>query len=248
MSNILELTFTGEEIKYKRNQVAELLMAQSAHVKGSDISAVSNHDLQLLFAGYDQVFFENWFKESFPGILQFSFSRRMTRSAGKTYYPKDADPARPESLVIQVKISLDMIFAYGAVENSNRVGGITTRSSLEALQVVFEHELIHVIEFIHFQQSSCRKNRFKVLAYHLFGHTESFHCLPTSRQIAHEKLGLTIGDRVVFPVEGRLVEGLLYGVHKRAVVMVPDKKGNYVDKQGRRCTKYYVPLSILRKR
>ncbi|MGI6428726.1 MAG: hypothetical protein ACOXZ6_03245 [Syntrophomonadaceae bacterium] len=72
----------------------------------------------MLFEGYDQVFFANWFKKSFPGILQFSFSRRMTKSAGKTYYPRDADPANPESLVMQVKISIDLIFAYGKLEES----------------------------------------------------------------------------------------------------------------------------------
>lgn len=248
MRSILEIRYTEEEIKYKRYQVAELLMARSAHVKSSDVTAVSDRDLHLLFACYDQVFFENWFKESFPGTLQFSFSRRMTKSAGKTYFPKDADPARPENLVIQVKISIDMIFAYGAVENSNRVGGITTRNSLEALQVVLEHELIHVIEFINFQQSSCSKNRFKTMASCLFGHTESFHCLPTSQQIARQKLGLTVGDRVVFSVEGKTMEGLLYAVHKRAVVMVPDKQGAYTDKRGQWYTKYYVPLSILKRK
>lgn len=82
----------------------------------------------------------------------------MTKSAGKTYYPKDADPARPESLVIQVKISIDMIFAYGKLEKANQVGGLTTQNSLEALQLVLEHELTHVIEFIHFQNSSCKEN------------------------------------------------------------------------------------------
>jgi len=247
MLDILEVRYTEEETKAKRAQVAELFTAKSNHVKNSDITAICNHDLELLFACYDQVFFANWFKECFAGTLQFSFSRRMTKSAGKTYYPKDADPARPESLVIKVKINIDMILAYGLVENSDRVGGITTRSRLEALQVVLEHELVHVIEFIHFQQSSCSKKRFRALANHLFGHTESFHCLPTSQQIARHKLGLTLGERVAFPMKGQVVEGLLYAVHKRAVVMVPDRQGDYADQRGQRYTKYYVPLSLLRK-
>lgn len=248
MGDILEIRYTEEEIKYKRNQAAELLMARSAHVKGSDLAAVSNQDLQLLFECYDQVFFDHWFKDCFPGTVRLSFSRRMIKSAGKTYYPKNADFARLDDLIIQVKISIDMIFAYGEVENANRVGGITTGSSLEALQVVLEHELIHVIEFIHFQQSNCRKERFKTMAYRIFGHTDSFHSLPTSQQIARLKLGLAVGDRVVFPAEGQLREGLLYGVHKRAVVMVPDQQGDYADKQGQRFTKYYVPLSILKRK
>jgi len=247
MHSILHTKYTNEEIIDKRSRVAEGLLARSAHVKSSDITAISNHDLRLLFQLYDEIFFENWFRHCFPGTLQFSFSRRMTKSAGKTYYPKDADSARPESLVIQVKISIDMIFACGAISETNQVGGITTHSSLEALQVVFEHELIHVIEFIHFQQSSCKRNRFKTMANNLFGHTESHHCLPTSRQIVQQKMGLSLGDPVVFPKHGEMVAGVLYAVHKRAIVMVADNKGAYVDNKGQRYTKYYVPLSILKK-
>jgi hypothetical protein len=247
MHSIREIRYTEEEIKYKRHQVAEYLLARSIHVKGANLTAISDRDLQLLFEGYDKVFFANWFKEFFPGILQFSFSRRMTKSAGKTYYPKDADPARPESLVIQVKISIDMIFAYGKLEKANQVGGLTTQNSLEALQLVLEHELTHVIEFIHFQNSSCKGKRFKTIAHNLFGHTESYHCLPTNQQIARQKLGLAVGDSVAFSFQGRIMKGILNAIHKRAVVMVPDKQGAYVDRRGQRYTKYYVPLQMLNK-
>lgn len=248
MGNILQLKYTHEEIIEKRAQVAELLLLRSSHVKSPDITTIGNPDLRLLFEIYDEVFFGNWFKECFPGTLLFSFSRRMTKSAGKTYYPRDADPTQPGNLIIEVKISIDLIFAYGAVDKTNRIGGIPAQSSLEALQLVFEHELIHVIEFIHFQNSSCKQTRFKSLAFNLFSHTESYHCLPTRQEIAREKLGLTVGERVVFPLEGKMMEGQLHAIHKRGVVMVPDNKGAYADKQGQRYTKYYVPLQILKKK
>lgn len=248
MSNILQLKYTGQEIDNKRAQVSQLLLHRSSHVKSPDITTIGNRDLRLLFEIYDEVFFGNWFKECFPGTLSFSFSRRMTKSAGKTYYPRNADPARPGDLMIEVKISIELIFAYGAIDKANQVGGIPTQSSLEALQVVFEHELIHVIEFIHFQNSSCKQTRFKSLVFNLFGHMESYHCLPTRQEIAREKLGLTVGERVVFPLEGKMMEGQLHAIHKRGVVMVPDNKGAYADKQGQRYTKYYVPLQILKKK
>jgi hypothetical protein len=247
MSSILEVKYTEDEIRTKRCQAAELFMAQSAHVKSSDITEISNRDLNLLFACYDLVFFDNWFKESFPGTLQFSFSRRMTKSAGKTYYPRDADPAKPESLVIQVKISIDLIFAYGKLEETNQVGGLSAQNRLEALQLVLEHELIHVIEFIHFHNSSCKGKRFKTMAYNLFGHTESYHRLPTNQQIARQKLGLAVGDSVSFSFQGRIMIGILHAIHKRGIVMVPDKQGAYVDRRGQRYTKYYVPLRMLNK-
>ncbi|MGB4018340.1 MAG: hypothetical protein WBK78_02460, partial [Syntrophomonadaceae bacterium] len=87
MGNILQLKYTHEEIIEKRAQVAELLLLRSSHVKSPDITTIGNPDLRLLFEIYDEVFFGNWFKECFPGTLLFSFSRRMTKSAGKTYYP-----------------------------------------------------------------------------------------------------------------------------------------------------------------
>ena len=246
MGNILQLKYTHEEIIEKRAQVAELLLLRSSHVKSPDITTIGNPDLRLLFEIYDEVFLGNWFKACFPGTLLFSFSRRMTKSAGKTYYPRGADPARPEKLIIEVKIGIDLIFAYGAVDEANQVGGIPAQNSLEALQLVFEHELTHVIEFIHFQNSSCKQTRFKSLAFNVFGHTESHHCLPTRQQIARQNLGLTIGDPGVFRREGRRLAGVLHAIHKRAVVMVPDKQGAYADKQGHRYTKYYVPLQMLK--
>ena len=247
MHSIREIRYTEEEIKYKRHQVAEYLLARSIHVKGANLTAISDRDLQLLFEGYDKVFFANWFKEFFPGILQFSFSRRMTKSAGKTYYPRDADPANPESLVMQVKISIDLIFAYGKLEEANQVGGLSAQNRLEALQLVLEHELVHVIEFIEFHNSSCKGKRFETIAHNLFGHTESYHRLPTNQQIARQKLGLAVGDSVSFSFQGRIMKGILNAIHKRGVVMVPDKQGAYVDRRGQRYTKYYVPLKMLNK-
>jgi len=55
-----------------------------------------------------------------------------------------------------------------------------------------------------------------------------------------------VGERVVFPLEGKMMEGQLHAIHKRGIVMVPDKKGAYADKQGQRYTKYYVPLPLLK--
>jgi hypothetical protein len=229
----------------KREEISKLLMQQSPNIRSGVINTISTADLELMFWLYDQTFFENWFKKSFKGKIKFSLSRRMTKSAGLTLCPKNIDKVKPEDLVIEIRIGVDFFFHYGLVEGSKMVCGVKTSNSLEALQLVFEHELCHVIEFIHFKESNCSGNRFKTIANNLFGHTESYHKLPTHRQIAKQKLGLNIGDTVSFTFDGKRLTGVLYNINKRATVMVRSDNGPLVDNKGNRYSKYYVPLMRL---
>lgn len=245
MFDVLGTKLKNGDIENKRWEISSLLMQKSKNIKNDTITALSITDLDLLFQLYDDIFFENWFRQNYKGKLKFSVSRQMTKSAGLTRCPKNIDSIRPEELVIEVKIGIDFLFHYGSLEGSRMVGGIDSDSSLQALQLVFEHELCHVIEFIHFGRSSCKRERFKTMAGNLFGHTESYHKLPTPRQIASNKLGINIGDTVAFTFEGKSYKGILYNINKRAIVMVRDKNGKMVDKQDRRYTKYYVPLNFI---
>lgn len=243
MFDITDTKLNENSIDNKRKEVSERLMLKSTGIKDGTISTISTADLKLLYQLYDEVFFENWFKDKYRGELKFSLSRRMTKSAGLTLCPKNINKIKPEELVIEIRIGVDFFFHYDSVKESKSVGGIKTSNSLEALQLVFEHELCHVIEFIHFKKSSCSGERFKALAGNLFGHTESYHKLPTYRQIANQKLGLNLGDTISFAFEGKTLTGILYNINKRATVMVQDKNGNMIGRNGVRYSKYYVPLT-----
>lgn len=245
MLNILNAKLPGDVIRNKRKEAAKRLLQASANINGESINALSSDDLRLLFQLYDEIFLESWFDKNFRGKLKFSLSRQMTKSAGLTRCPKNIEKLKPEEVVIEIKIGVDFFFHYDLIDGSKSVGGVETSSSLEALQLVFEHELCHVIEFIHFGRSNCSKERFKTIAGGLFGHTESFHKLPTNRQIVGERLGLNIGDTVAFTFEGIRYTGILYNVNKRATVMVRDNNGLMSDREGRRYSKYYVPLKLL---
>ena len=245
MFDILDTKLNKNVIDNKREEVSKLLILKSDKISNGTISDISTADLKLLFQLYDETFFENWFKDKYKGKLKFSLSRRMTKSAGLTLCPKNIEKIKPEELVIEIRIGVEFFFHYDLVEESKTVGGIKTSNSLEAIQLVFEHELCHVIEFIHFKKSNCRGKRFKELANNLFGHTESFHKLPTYRQIANQKLGLNIGDTISFNLEGMRLMGVLYNINKRATVLVQDKNGALIDKQGVRYSKYYVPLTLI---
>ena len=245
MSDILSIRLTGHDIDNRRKEISKLLAAESTTIKNETITSLSTADLNLLFQLYDRLFLENWFKHNYRGKLKFSLSRRMTKSAGLTLCPKNMDRIKPEDLVIEIRIGVDFFFHYGLVEGGKTVCGIKASSSLDALQLVFEHELCHVIEFILFKRSNCRGKRFKTIAGNIFGHTESYHMLPTNRQIARQKLGLKIGDPVSFTFEGKKLTGFIYNINKRATVMVRNNKGDLIDRHGNRYSKYYVPLTLI---
>ncbi|HEX2927484.1 MAG TPA: SprT-like domain-containing protein [Ruminiclostridium sp.] len=246
MFDNLMMKMASEAINYKRGEISKQLMLESSNIKNGTISTISTDDLELLFQLYDRLFFENWFKESYKGKMKFSLSRRMVKSAGLTICPKSIDKIAPDKLVLEIRIGVDFFYHYGHIEGRKTVCGIKTTNSLEALQLVFEHELCHVIEFINFKKSNCKGKRFKTIASNLFGHTESYHRLPTQRQIAKQKLGINIGDTVSFNFEGRILTGILYNINKRATVMVRNNGGTMVDNKGNRYSKYYVPLILLK--
>jgi hypothetical protein len=246
MTDLTGLTYSAAEISRKRAAISQQLTRSSANLTTSTIKSVSTDDLQLLFDLYDRTFFNDWFRENFKGQIKFSLSRRMIKSAGLTLCPKNIDNIPPQDLVLEIRIGVDFFFNYDMIEGNKTVCGLTAASCLEALQLVFEHELCHVIEFIHFHQTNCSGRRFKDITGGLFGHTESSHKLPTNRQIASLKLGLKIGDTVTFTVDHKSLEGVIYRINKRATVLVRDPGGLYVDQKGNRYTKYYVPLPLLR--
>lgn len=245
MPAILEMKLENEEILNKRKEISRLLMLASTNIKDGTVKSISVADLELLFQLYDLEFFENTFKESYKGKLKFSLSRRMTRSAGLTLCPKNISKIKPEDLVLEIRIGVDFFFQYGAVEGTKVVCGIKTCNSLEALLLVFEHELCHVLEFINFGRSNCGGKRFKAIAGNLFRHTDSYHRLPTHRQIARQKLGIKIGDTVSFSHDGKTLTGIIYNINKRATVMVKTSKGPLIDNRGNRYSKFYVPLTFL---
>ncbi|WHH60374.1 hypothetical protein [Petroclostridium sp. X23] len=236
-----------KEIKQKRDIVRQQFISRAADIGDGTITQLSTEDLKLLFDLYDKTFLQGYFACNFKGKLIFSLSTKMTRAAGKTIVPKRIAQLKPEDVTYEIRIGVNFFFRYNALGRDKVVSGIKTHDALEALQIVFEHELCHLIEFYEFQSSSCKQDRFKMIAKNIFGHMDSYHHLPTEREIANEKYGFKGGDTVTFEFEGQAVRGIVNRINKRATVMVPDEAGVYVDRQGRRYKKFYVPLIALKK-
>ncbi|MBF0235916.1 MAG: SprT-like domain-containing protein [Desulfamplus sp.] len=240
---MIKTRYDENTIRIKRKSIANGLIKESANIKNTRIVKISSGDLQILFRYYDQIFFDNWFENNFKGKFEFSLSRRMTKSAGITMCPKNISTLNPEQVKIEIRMGIDFFFKYDQLDGSKSVCGIETYNSLEALQIVFEHEICHALEFIIYNKSNCHAKRFKEITNNLFGHTDSHHKIPTNRQIASEQLGINVGDQVNFVYDGKKMSGIISDINKRATVMVKNTEGRFVDRHGNRYVKYYVPVN-----
>jgi len=246
--DLMKIAFTVEEITRKRETVRQDFIKKSPLISGGEIKRISGWDLELLFQLYDAYFLSHFFSRYFKGKVFFSLSTRMTKSAGKTQSPRNLAELSPEQEEYQIKMGADFFFNYGLLERDKEVNGIKTRDALDALQLVFEHELCHLVELHCCGTSSCHQKRFKDLAFALFRHQGGYHHLPTGREIAADRFGLTTGAEVLFQHDGVLLRGFIYNINKRATVMVPDEEGAYKDQKGVRYEKWYVPLAELEKK
>ena len=242
---IKDLKYQQEEIILKRNKVREKLISLSKNLKSGEIQCISNEDLKVLFSLYDEEFFKGYFSRNFKGSLKFSLSTRMTSAAGKTIYSKKIESLLEADENYEIRMGIKFFFEYSKVDRDKVVSGINTKDSLEAFQIVFEHELCHLLELHLYKESSCKKLRFKTMVNNIFSHTEVHHQLPSQKEIVSEKYGLVIGQKVSFLSEGKKYNGFLYKINKRATVMVANKKGTYKDSNGNVYSKWYVPFGQL---
>ena len=164
----------------------------------------------------------------------------MTRAGGKT----TRYTTRAGEVSYEISIASSILFdGFGGMDRLVTVCGIECQSRLEALQRIFEHELVHLAEQLCWGSSNCAAERFQAIAGRLFLHRVHTHNLITRRERAAE-LGIRIGALVTFNFEGRQLTGRVNRITKRATVLVADPDGvSYSD--GLRYRIYYVPIACL---
>lgn len=241
----MNFTYNLTTIIQKRSYIRAQLFALSPNIKNEKITLVNTQDLVILFGLYDNTFLKDYFlNSSYLASIRFSWSQRLTKAAGKTIFSRKKSALGIEKSY-EIRMATDFFFEYAKVSRTVNVCGIKTEDAVDALLIVFEHELCHLIEYVMTEQSSCHQKAFHTLAGNLFGHSEFTHQLPTKQEIAHVHYGFRIGQNVKFDFEGKILTGILHKVHKRAIVMVIQKNGTFLDTEGKRYGKYYVPLTML---
>jgi hypothetical protein len=234
-----------EAIKHRTQSIYRVVLQTSSYMQSGNFECFHPDDLQQLFAGYDREFFDGQCQRALEGHpLRFRISPRMTSAGGKTARYTRRDRSRTVSY--EIVVSSTLLFQTFA-EDDHRpisVSGLVCHDRLEALQRVFEHELIHLIEMLLWANSSCRGSRFQDIASRIFAHTEHTHRLITPRERAFVKFRIRPGSRVRFRLDGREHVGVVNRITKRATVLVPDRRGQeYSD--GKRYATFYVPLAML---
>ncbi|MEG0773367.1 SprT-like domain-containing protein [Clostridium sp.] len=231
----------NDEIGNKRRIIKEEFSKICVKSMGVDTEVVTlqSMDVEKLFYLYDKYFFYGQLRLCLDKTIKFSVSTRMTSAGGKTIYKKTSTGKEYE-----IRISLVVLNNFYLNSNEKKVSGLVVSSDIEALQIILEHEICHVLEFHNYGISSCKGLRFKKMSSEIFGHKSIYHEIPSRSTLKYKdkKPSISIGDKVIFEHKNKEYKGLVTNITKRATVMVLDIRGRYQDKDGKRYTKWYVPI------
>ena len=230
-----------ELIQQRVRRIQQDLLAHSHYLREPDFTAIHPGDLEFLFDAYDKHFLNGLCRQALAGrSLSFRLAPRMTRAGGKTV----RFTTRTGEVRYEIATASSILFdGFGEMDRSVSVCGLECENRLEALQRVFEHELVHLTEQLCWQSSNCAAPRFQNIATSIFLHRAHTHDLITRRERALVS-GIRIGSPVTFMFEGRRLTGRVNRITKRATVLVEDPDGMTFS-DGLRYRTYYVSIACL---
>jgi hypothetical protein len=239
--------FSREDIHRWQHEIHEQTLMLSRSIEKPNFSRVSKEDVARLIQLYDERFFAGKILPMARAEgLQFGLSSRMTRIAGKlvTNYPEGTHSGRR---TFELVLSSTLLFqTFEDVDRPVEVTGRLCKDRLEAMQRIAEHEFVHLIEMLIWNDGNCNEARFQSIALRYFDHTDYRHDLITQRERAAMKFDVRVGDQVRFPHDGQYLVGRVNRITRRATVLVPSASGEkFTD--GERYMRFYVPLEKLRK-
>lgn len=227
--------------------ISSRVLSGSKLMRHVNFLSTSSSDLQRMAELYDELFFDgHCLAIARTYGMQFRWSKRMTSNGGKTVRTIHFDRKQKTQRVnYEIVLSATLLFqTFSDLQRPIRVTGLVCTNRLEAMQRILEHELIHLVEMLVWDDSCCAAPRFQSIAKRLFGHTEHKHDLVTQQERARQKFNLKVGTRVNFRFEDKQLVGIINRITRRATVLVVDPKGQLFS-DGKRYRKYYVPLSHL---
>lgn len=237
-------TLTADQIAERTNEIRAALLGKSKTLDQANFTRIHPVDLQLLFAEYDERFFDSQISRALQGVpLDFGFSNRMTSSGGRTAHYAGGSRGGHR---YEITISTAILFGCFREDDHRTItaSGIVCTNRLDALQRIMEHELTHLVEMLLWDASSCAKPRFHSITLRFFSHTENKHKLITPREKAIAKYGIQPGMTVRFRHEGVERRGVVNRINKRATVLVEDRQGQRYS-NGKHYAKFYVPMQLL---
>jgi hypothetical protein len=253
-AKLFALLYSASEVEDRVRRIYEAMLTQSPQIRDGNFIVVGTDDLERLFFWYDREFFRGRLGEMIledeAHPIAFRLSRRLVSAAGQTI--RQVRRVRQDGktiMKVDYEITISTTLLYNTFQNVERtvtVGGLVCRDRLESLQRIFEHELLHLAEFLGWGRSNCRAGNFHSLSRRIFAHEGAFHDLITPREQARAAFNIHVGDRVSFELDGNRYTGHVNRITRRATVLVENSSGKlYSD--GKRYLTCYVPLPLLRK-
>ena len=234
------------QIAAKRTLTANLVVEKSGRFHEGWFSSLRTVDLEIMYFAIDEFFLDGMCQQVIDSgghLVNFRLGKRMTRCGGKT--TTRIQPHSSHRKQIEIAISPRLLHESFETQHEAYVTGVACRSPLDAFARIMEHEMLHLLEMVLWNDSSCTKKRFKTIANAMFGHRESTHRLLTPSQIAEKRHRISIGSQVIFRFQDQTFTGIVNRIDRRATVLVPNPKGlRYND--GKRYDKFYVPITALR--
>ncbi len=253
-AKLFSLLYSAPDVDARKAAIYDTLLAQSPQVRDGNFRIIGTDDLERLFVWYDREFFRGRLgemlleDEAYP--VTFRLSRRLVSAAGQTIrWVRRARQQKQPVAKVDYEITISTTLLYNTFQNVDRpvtVGGLVCRDRVEALQRIFEHELLHLAEFLAWGRSNCRADNFHRLSRRIFAHEGAFHDLITPREQAQAAFDIRIGDEVSFEIDGTQHAGRVNRITRRATVLVEDPRGSLFD-DGKLYLTFYVPLPLLRK-
>lgn len=248
-ARVLATRHSPAEVTAKSRVIYDAVLAESKAIVAGNFTVIGVAELRLLFQLYDRHFFDGLLDRSIRedvASLAFRLSNRMTSSGGTTERLRPRSGRSPRDSYT-ITVSTFLLFQSFSIDGRKvYVGGLECKDRLEALQRIFEHELLHLTEFLAWGESSCARDNFQNLSRHIFAHAGVKHELITPREVAASAFDIRVGDRVAFEFEGVPKAGIVNRITKRATILVKDPKGRLFS-DGVTYSTFYVPISLLRK-
>jgi hypothetical protein len=237
--------FSPTEIAAWQREIHEQTLQLSRLIDRPNFTRIGREDLVRMICMYDERFFGGKIvPTAMAEGLSFGFSSRMTRVAGTlvTHYPEGDHHGRRQ---FELVLSSTLLFqTFEDVERPVEVTGRMCRDRLEAMQRIAEHELVHLVEMLIWNDGSCSQVRFQSIASRYFGHTDYRHDLITQRERALARFNIRVGDHVRFVHDGKVLSGRVNRITRRATVLVRSPRGESFN-DGNRYLRFYVPLERL---
>lgn len=240
-------TFERQEILSHQKDIFRDSLQLSRSFGSPNFNRVGRDDLVRMVQMYDERFFGGKVLPLAKAEgMSFSISSRMTKVAGKlvTHYPDGTANGRRS---FEMVLSSTLLFqTFEDPGQSVEVTGRRCVSRLEAMQRVVEHEFVHLVEMLIWNDGNCNEARFQSIASRYFLHSDYRHSLITQRERAAMRFNVRLGDHVRFKHDGKLLVGKVNRITRRATVLVPSERGElFCD--GNRYQRFYVPLEKLQK-